>query len=56
LRSREPQNSTAELATRRQNGQIDGVTRSSMPAAACLPTRSSTITRSSASTCSSATQ
>ena len=35
LRSREPLNRTVELATRRQNGQIDGVIRSSMPASAC---------------------
>jgi catechol 2,3-dioxygenase-like lactoylglutathione lyase family enzyme len=34
LRSREPLNSTVELVTRRQNGQIDGVIRSSMPALA----------------------
>jgi hypothetical protein len=32
LLSREPLNSTVESTTRRQNGQIDGVTRSSIPA------------------------
>jgi len=35
-----PLNSTVESATRRQNGQMDGVIRSSILAAACLPTRS----------------
>jgi hypothetical protein len=35
LRSREPLNPTVEFATRRQNGQIDGVIRSSIPALAC---------------------
>jgi len=44
LRSREPLNSTVELVTRRQNGQIDGVIRSSMPALAGLPARSSMTT------------
>ena len=44
LRSREPLNSTVEFVTRRQNGQMDGVIRSSIPAAACLPARSSTTT------------
>jgi acyl-CoA thioester hydrolase len=56
LRSREPLNATVEFSTRRQNGQIDGVTRSSMPAPACLRARSSMTTFSIASTCSSATQ
>jgi hypothetical protein len=44
LRSREPLNPTVEFATRRQNGQMDGVIRSSMPALACLPGRSSMAT------------
>jgi DNA-binding beta-propeller fold protein YncE len=56
LRSREPLNSTVESTTRRQNGQIDGVMRSSMPARACLPGRSSITTCSTASTGSPATQ
>jgi hypothetical protein len=56
LRSREPLNSTVEFVTRRQNGQMDGVIRSSMPARACLPARSSMTTCSTASTGSSATQ
>jgi hypothetical protein len=44
LCSREPENSTVELATRCQNGQMDGVIRSSIPAPACLPMRSSMTT------------
>jgi hypothetical protein len=50
LRSREPLNSTVEAVTRRQNGQIDGATRSSMPAAACRASRSPAVTRSAAAT------
>jgi hypothetical protein len=56
LRNREPLNSTVELVTRRQKGQMDGVTRSSIRAPACLPRRSSMTTRSTASTGCSATQ
>jgi hypothetical protein len=37
LRSREPLNSIVEVATSRQNGQIDGETRSSIPARARRP-------------------
>ena len=37
MRNREPLNPTVEFATCRQNGQIDGVIRSSIPASACLP-------------------
>jgi hypothetical protein len=37
LWSREPLNSTVDRVTRRQNGQIDGVIRSSIRAAACRP-------------------
>ena len=43
LRSQEPLNPTVEFATCRQNGQMDGVILSSMPARACLPARSSMI-------------
>ena len=56
LPRREPLNTTVESATRRQNGQMDGVIRRSIRAAACRPARSSTITRSIASTGSSVTQ
>jgi hypothetical protein len=56
LRSLEPLNSTVEAVTRRQNGQMDGVTRSSIRARACRPSRSSATTRSIASTGWSATQ
>jgi hypothetical protein len=55
LRSREPLNKTVELATRRQNGQMDGVIRNSMPASACRPRRSPTVIRSTASDGSSDT-
>jgi hypothetical protein len=56
LCNREPLKLTVEPVTRRQNGQMDGVTRSSILARACLPRRSSTTTCSIASTGSSATQ
>jgi hypothetical protein len=56
LRSREPLYSTVEAVTRRQNGQMDGATRSSMPAAACRASRSPTVTRSAAVTGRSVTQ
>jgi hypothetical protein len=56
LRSRDPLNSTVEAVTRRQNGQMDGTTRSSMSAAACLASGSSIVTRSIASTGRSVTQ
>jgi len=56
LRNLEPLNLTVEPTTRRQNGQMDGVTRSSIRARACRPRRSSTTTRSTASTGCSATQ
>jgi undecaprenyl-diphosphatase len=56
LPSLQPLNSTVDRVTRRQNGQIDGVIRSSMLATTCSPRRSLIVTRRIASTCSSATQ